>query len=316
MTKLIIQIPCYNEEDSLPKTLADLPREISGISKIEWLVIDDGSSDRTVEVARECGVDHIVRHPINLGLARAFATGLDACLRLKADIIVNTDADNQYDARDIPNLVAPILEGKADVVIGERPISSIQHFSFLKKRLQKFGSYVVRVASGTSIPDAPSGFRAMSRVAAMQTHVFSGHTYTLETIIQLGRKGLAITSVPIRTNADMRPSRLISSVASYVSRSAITILRIFMTYKPFSFFIVPGIFFLFGGFIIGLRYLFFYMTGSGMGHVQSLILSVIFSNVGFTFITFGLIADLISVNRKLLERVDFQVQMIMGKLEK
>jgi glycosyltransferase involved in cell wall biosynthesis len=313
MTKLIIQIPCYNEEDSLPITLTNLPREIPGVSKVEWLIVDDGSTDDTIRVARELGVDHIVQHPINLGLARAFATGLNASLMFGADIIVNTDADNQYDARDIPALIEPILTGRADIVVGERPIASIAHFSALKKLLQKFGSYMVRVASNTSIPDAPSGFRAISRRAAMQMHVFSEHTYTLETIIQAGRKGLAIISVPIHTNPDIRKSRLIPSVGSYVTHSALTILRIFMTYKPLTFFIIPGGILSTGGVLIGLRYLYYYFTGNGAGHIQSLILTVILLNFGFILIVLGLLADLISVNRKLLEKIDFQLQQLIER---
>lgn len=316
MTKLIIQIPCYNEQDTLSVTLKDLPRELPGISSVEWLIIDDGSQDETVRVARECGVHHIVRHSINLGLAHAFATGLDASLNLGADIIVNTDADNQYDARDIPLLIQPILDGKADIVVGERPISSIVHFSGVKKILQKFGSYVVRIASGTSIPDAPSGFRALSRRAAMQMHIFSEHTYTLETIIQAGHKGLAIISVPIHTNPDLRKSRLISSMFGYVSRSAMTILRIFMTYKPLVFFVSFGVFFLGAGLLLGLRFLFFfYVMGNGGGHLQSLILAMIFFNVGFMMVVLGLLADLISVNRKLLEKIDFQIQQLKDQMK-
>lgn len=311
MTKLIIQIPCYNEQDTLPITLRDLPRELPGIAKVEWLIIDDGSHDDTVRVARDCGVDHIVRHFNNLGLARAFATGLDAALNLGADIIVNTDADNQYDARDIPVLIQPILDGRADIVVGERPIATISHFSGVKKILQRLGSYVVRVASSTSVPDAPSGFRAMSRIAAMQTHVFSEHTYTLETIIQAGRRGLAITSVPIHTNPDLRKSRLISSMLSYVTRSALTILRIFMTYKPLAFFTAFGEAFLGAGILLGLRFLYLYMVGAGAGHVQSLILTVILLNAGFLVIVFGFLADLISVNRKLLERIDFRLYHLL-----
>jgi glycosyltransferase involved in cell wall biosynthesis len=316
MTKLIIQIPCYNEQETLPITLKDLPRELPGVSTVEWLIVDDGSTDETVRIAREHGVDHVARHPINLGLARAFATGLEASLNLGADIIVNTDADNQYDARDIPALIQPILDGKADIVVGERPISSIPHFSMVKKMLQRIGSHVVRIASDTSIPDAPSGFRAMSRRAAMQTHIFSDHTYTLETIIQAGRKGLAIVSVPIRTNPDLRKSRLIASMMGYVSRSAMTILRIFMTYRPLVFFIGLGSIFLGGGFLIALRYLFIYLLlDNGSGHIQSLILAVILFNIGFMFVVLGLLADLISVNRKLLERVDYNIQQLMDRMK-
>ena len=225
--KLIIQIPCYNEAKTLSIALSALPRTVPGFDTVEWLIIDDGSQDDTVEVARENGVDHVVRHTRNQGLARGFMTGLDACLRLGADVIVNTDADNQYNADDIPALIAPILEHRADIVVGARPIDTIEHFSPVKKMLQKLGSWVVRVASNTDIPDAPSGFRAMSRAAAQRLMVFNDYTYTLETIIQAGQKNMAITSVPIRVNEDLRPSRLVKSIPSYIKRSIVTIIRIF-----------------------------------------------------------------------------------------
>jgi glycosyltransferase involved in cell wall biosynthesis len=237
MTKLIIQIPCYNEERTLAIALAALPRSLPGIDRIEWLIIDDGSGDRTVEVARACGVDHIVRHPRNLGLARAFMTGLEAALKAGADIIVNTDADNQYEAADIPELLAPILQHRAELVIGARPITTTEHFSPVKKLLQKFGSWVVRRVSGTAVDDAPSGFRAISRAAATRLVVFNRYTYTLETIIQAGRQGMAIASVPVRTNEDLRPSRLVKSIRSYVQRSLQTILRISVIYSPGRFFV-------------------------------------------------------------------------------
>lgn len=217
--KLIIQIPCYNEASTLAIALAELPRDVEGFDKVEWLIINDGCTDNTVEVAKDNGVDHVVNFPRNCGLAKAFLAGVDACLRLGADIIVNTDADNQYCAADIPKLVAPLLDGKAEIVIGARPINDIEHFSPIKKVLQRFGSRIVRITSNTDIPDAPSGFRAMSRNAAMQLHVFNQYTYTLETIIQAGQKGIVTTSVPIRTNADLRPSRLVKSISSYVRRS-------------------------------------------------------------------------------------------------
>ncbi len=316
MTKLIIQIPSYNEATSLPIALQGLPREVAGISKVEWLVIDDGSEDGTAEVARLHGVDHVVRHAKNLGLARAFASGLEACIALGADIIVNTDADNQYDGRDIVKLVAPVLEGRADIVIGERPISSTAHFSFAKKILQKLGSFVVRLASNTSVPDAPSGFRAFSRRAAMQLHVFSDHTYTLETIIQAGHKGMAVLSVPIRTNDYLRPSRLISSTPRYVLRSATTILRIFMTYQPLVFFAIPATIFFIAGGALGLRYISYYLSGAGQGHIQSLILTTIFLGAGGLAAILGLLADLVSVNRKLLERIDARLFELNETLKK
>jgi len=228
--KLIIQIPCYNEADTLAIALAALPREVPGFDAVEWLIIDDGSTDDTVAVARANGVDHVIRHTRNQGLARGFMTGLDACLRLGADVIVNTDADNQYNADDIPALTKPILEHRADIVVGARPIETIKHFSPVKKMLQKLGSWVVRLASKTDIPDAPSGFRAMSRAAAQRLMVFNDYTYTLETIIQAGQKNMAITSVPIRINGDLRPSRLVKSIPSYIKRSIVTIIRIFIIY--------------------------------------------------------------------------------------
>lgn len=312
--KLIIQIPCYNEEESLPLTLKELPREIAGIDVVEWLVIDDGSKDGTVEVAKAYGVNHIVRHPQNQGLARAFMSGLEACIKLDADIIVNTDADNQYCAADIPKLIAPILSGKAQIVIGERPIESTIHFSYIKKMLQRLGSSVVRRISRTNISDAPSGFRAISIDAAMQLHVFSEYTYTLETIIQAGHKGIAITSVPIHTNDPTRSSRLISSILHYVIRSAITIIRIFITYQPFPFFVIPGLISLGAGFLLGLRFLYFFLNSAGQGHIQSLILTAILISVGGFLIVTGLLADLISVNRKLLERMDWQIQLLFQKI--
>jgi len=299
--KLIIQIPCYNEAGTLAIALAKLPRHVEGIDTVEWLIIDDGSTDDTVEIAKQNGVDHVIRHPKNLGLAKGFMTGINACLERGADIIVNTDADDQYNADDIPALVKPILEGRADFVIGARPISEIEHFSPIKKLLQKFGSWVVRKASRTNIPDAPSGFRAISRSAAQQLNVFSEYTYTLETIIQAGQKNMAIESVPVRVNEDLRPSKLVKSIPSYVKRSIFTIVRIFVVYKPFRFFSLIGLF-LFGvGFVIGLRYLYFYLTGGGGGHIQSLILASILIGMGFQTILVGFLADIIAVNRKLLE---------------
>ena len=311
MTKLIIQIPCFNEEKTLPATLLDLPRELPGVDCVEWLIIDDGSTDRTVEVAKAHGVDHIIRHLRNLGLARAFMTGLEACIQFGADIIVNTDADNQYVAADIPNLIAPILSGKAQMVIGARPIGSIESFSTLKKILQKIGSWFVRKLSNVDVPDAPSGFRALSREAAMQLHVFNEYTYTLETIIQAGHKRIAVTSVPIRTNPQLRPSRLIRSIPRYIFSSGLTMARIFMTYQPFNFFVIPGLVGLAIGILIGLRFLYFYLTSGGQGHIQSLILAAVLLSLGGFLVITGLLADLISVNRKLLEKIDWQLQKIL-----
>lgn len=310
MPKLIIQIPCYNEEQSLPIALAALPRKIAGIDSIEYLVIDDGSADNTVAVARENGVHHIVSLNVNRGLARAFMAGIDYCLRHGADIIINTDADNQYNAEDIPLLVGPILRHEAEIVIGARPIAETEHFSAAKKLLQKLGSWVVRIASGTRIPDAPSGFRAMTREAAMRLNVFDNYTYTLETIIQAGRKNMHITSVPVRTNADLRPSRLVSSIPRYVQRSLFTITRIFMTYRPFRFFALLGA----GAFAVGivpsLRFLYYYLDGHGSGHIQSLIYSVLFLGLAAVLLITGLLADLISINRQLLEDLRWRLREI------
>ena len=314
MTKVIIQVPCYNEEDALGITLAELPRVLPGVDRVEWLIIDDGSRDKTIEVAKAGGVDHVVRLPYHQGLAKAFLAGLDGCLKAGADIIVNTDADNQYRAADIPRLIAPILAGEAEIVVGARPIDQIEHFSPMKKLLQKFGSWVVRLASRTQIPDAPSGFRAMSRNAAMQLHVFNEYTYTIETIIQAGQKGMTITSVPIRTNGDLRPSRLVKSIPSYIRRSLLTILRIFVTYRPFQFFAAQGVVVFSAGFLIGLRFLYHFATGDGDGRVQSLILAALLMGIGFSLGVVGLLADLIAVNRQLLEKLDWRMQMLEEKL--
>ena len=312
--KLIIQLPCYNEAETLGITLAELPRSLPGFDQVEWLVIDDGSQDATVEVARQNGVDHVVSFSKNQGLARAFMAGLDAGLKLGADVIVNTDADNQYNADDIPLLVQPILDGKADVVIGARPISEIEHFPLIKKVLQKLGSLVVRLASRTEIPDAPSGFRAMSRDAAMRLNVFSDFSYTMETIIQAGQKNMAIMSVPIRVNEDLRPSRLVKSIPNYLSKSAMTIVRIFVVYKPFRFFMALGMVSFSAGFLIGLRYLYFYLfTEDAAGHIQSLILASILLGMGFQAFALAFIADLLAVNRRLMEDVQYRLR-VMGSL--
>ena len=300
--KLIIQIPCYNEAATLGITLRDLPRDVPGFERVEWLVIDDGSLDETSRVARAGGVDHIVRLPTNRGLARAFMAGLDASLHAGADVIVNTDADNQYNAADIPALVAPVLAGLADMVVGARPIEQIAHFSPLKKLLQRLGSRVVQLASNTRVPDAPSGFRAFSRAAALQLNVFNSYTYTLETIIQAGQKGMTVASVPVRVNADLRPSRLVRSIPQYLFRSTLTIGRIFLTYRPLRFFLTVSALLFIPGFLIGVRFLFeLFVRGRGQGHIQSLILTAILLLSSILFFVLGLLADLISVNRRLLE---------------
>lgn len=304
MTRLIIQIPCFNEAETLPATLADLPREITGIDVVEWLVVDDGSRDGTADVAREHGVDHIAQLPGNQGLARAFMAGLETSLSLDADIIVNTDGDNQYCAADIEKLVEPILWNEADVVIGARPIRTIASFSPMKKLLQRLGSWTVRVASGTSVPDAPSGFRAFSRNAARRLNVFNDYTYTLETLIQAGQAGMRVASVPIRTNDQTRESRLIRSIPRYVFRSATIIIRSFITYRPFRAFAVPGVLGLSGGLFLAFRFLWYYASTGGAGHIQSLILSALLLGIGFFLVTVGLVADLVSVNRRLLEKLN------------
>lgn len=313
MTKLIIQIPCYNEEATLGITLSELPRQLPGVDCVEWLVVDDGSRDRTVEVAKACGVDYIVHLPTNQGLAKAFMAGLEGALKAGADIIVNTDADNQYCAEDIPKLIQPILLKKAEIVIGARPILDIEHFSPTKKLLQKLGSWVVRLASQTDIPDAPSGFRAFSREAAMQLNVFNEYTYTLETIIQAGQKGMAITSVPIRTNGYLRPSRLVKSIPVYIKRSIFTIFRIFMTYKPLRFFLLLGGVPFTIGFGLGFRWLIYFLLGTERTRIPSLILAAILMLMGFQLWILGLVADLLAVNRKLLEEI--QLRMRRAEIE-
>ncbi|MDE6232960.1 MAG: glycosyltransferase family 2 protein [Lachnospiraceae bacterium] len=308
--KLIIQIPCYNEAETLEVALNDLPKHIDGIDEIEYLIINDGSKDNTVEVAKRWGVNYVVNFRRNKGLAMGFMAGMDACLRNNADIIVNTDADNQYAGSDIEKLVRPIINGETDIVIGERPIDQTEHFSPLKKKLQHFGSFVVRKASKSDIPDAPSGFRAYSREAAMRINVVNEYTYTLETIVQAGRTKIAQTSVPINTNPELRESRLFNSMFGYVKKSMLTILRAFMMYKPMRFFnIIGGIIFALGV-LLGIRYLVFFAMGNGGGHIQSLILTSILIFMGFQTILIGLLADLIASNRKLLEDVQYHVRKL------
>ncbi len=308
--KLIIQIPCYNEEKSLPVTLKDLPKKVEGFDKVEWLIINDGSTDDTVKIAKENGVDHVVNFTKNQGLARVFMAGLEACITFGADVIINTDADNQYNANDIPKLVKPILDGKADIVIGTRPIAKIKHFSPIKKLLQKLGSWTIRVASNTKVEDAPSGFRAITRDAAMKLNVFNGYTYTLETIIQAGSKNMSIVSVPIRVNEFLRPSRLIKSIPAYIKRSFITIFRIFVVYKPFRFFMTLGIILFIFGLIPGIRFLIYFFIEGGKGHIQSLILSAILLLMGALMSIVALIGELIAVNRRLLEDVQYRIRKI------
>ena len=306
--KLIIQIPCYNEAETLEIALNDLPRSIEGIDEIEYLIIDDGCTDDTVAVAKRWGVHHVVSFAQNKGLAKGFMAGLEACLKNGADIIVNTDADNQYCADDIPKLIRPILEHKADIVIGERPIDQTEHFSWIKKKLQHFGSWVVRKASNTDIPDAPSGFRAFSREAAMRVNVINDYTYTLETIVQARRNRIPITSVPVRTNPELRESRLFHSIWGYVKKSVLTIFRALMMYKPLYCFsivaVVPSLI----GFLIGIRFMVFYFMGRGAGHTQSLMLACTLLIIGFITFVIGMLADVISANRKILEDVQYQVK--------
>lgn len=308
--KLIIQIPCYNEAETLEIALNDLPKHIDGIDQIEYLIINDGSQDNTVEVAKNWGVNYVVNFKKNKGLAKGFMAGLDACLRNGADIIVNTDADNQYVGEDIEKLVRPILEGKADMVIGERPIDQTEHFSPLKKKLQHFGSWVVRKASKTDIPDAPSGFRAYSREAAMRMNVVNEYTYTLETIVQAGRNKIPLMSVPIRTNGELRPSRLFSSMFGYVKKSMLTIIRAFLMYKPLMFFASLGSIMSLLGVILGVRFLFYYFAGTGAGHIQSLILASMMIILGVMTVIVGLQGDIIAANRKLLEDIQYHVRKI------
>lgn len=306
--KLIIQIPCFNEAETLRIALDDLPKHIDGIDEIEYLIINDGSSDDTERVAREWGVQHVVHFKRNLGLAKGFLAGLDLALRNGADIIVNTDADNQYCGEDIEKLVRPILDKEADIVIGERPIDDIEHFSPIKKKLQHLGSFVVRKASKTDIPDAPSGFRAYSKHAAMRMNVNNEYTYTLETIVQAGRNKMAIMSVPIRTNPELRKSRLFNSIWGYIKKSILTILRAFLMYRPLAVFTWIAAIFMVGGVALGIRYIVFMVQGQGQGHIQSVILAMLLIVIGVQSFMMGLQADIISANRKLLEDIQFRTK--------
>lgn len=309
MKKLIIQIPCLNEAETLPATLRDLPRSISGIDRIEVLVIDDGSRDATVEVARAHGVHHIIGFRRRKGLAAAFTAGIDAALKLGADYIVNTDGDNQYAGQDIPTLLAPLLTGEADICIGDRNITELAHLSPSRKLLQRLGSWVVRQVSSTQVPDTTSGFRAYTRDAALRMTIVSEFSYTLESIIQAGKQRMAIAHVPVRTNVRTRESRLFDSVYSYVKKSGATIVRIYAMYEPLKVFTYIGLVIFGTGFAISVRFLYYYVTGSGTGHLQSLILSAVLLIVGFQVLLIGLLADVISGNRKLLEDLLYRVRL-------
>jgi glycosyltransferase involved in cell wall biosynthesis len=312
--KLIIQIPCWDEEDQLPTTLADLPREVPGVDAVEWLVIDDGSTDRTVEVAREHGVDHIVRLTNNKGLAAAFQAGIDAALKLGADIVVNTDADNQYNAADIPKLIEPILKGDADMVVGARPIANIEHFSPVKKRLQRLGSAVVRRASQTSVEDTTSGFRAYNREAALQVNVVSKFTYTLETIIQAGKMTVAIDHVPIATNPQTRESRLFPSMWAYVRRNGVAIFRIYAMYEPLRVFTAAAAVLGVGALVLWARFVISYVDGHGGGHVQSLILGAVLFIAAVQLAALGVVGDILAGNRVINQRILERVRRMELKL--
>ncbi|UCH73184.1 MAG: glycosyltransferase family 2 protein [Rhodospirillales bacterium] len=308
--KLIVQIPCLNEEETLPQTVSDIPRRISGVDRIEILIIDDGSTDRTVEIAREIGVDHIIRHRNRKGLARAFRTGIDACLRRGADIIVNTDGDNQYCGADIPKLIAPILQGRADIVVGDRQTQTVPHFSAFKKFLQRVGSRIVSRLSNTTVPDAVSGFRAMSRDAALHLNIVSPFSYTIEMLIQAGRKYMSVESVPIRTNPKTRESRLFRSIPKFLERSLTTMVRMYSMYRPLKVFFFIGLAITLFGMLPVVRFLYFFFTGDGAGHIQSLVLGGALLVIGFMAFMIGLVADLISFNRQLLEMTLEKVRRI------
>jgi glycosyltransferase involved in cell wall biosynthesis len=312
--KLVIQIPCYNEETTLAQTLEDLPDRLPGIDQIERLVVDDGSADRTAEVAQSLGVEHLVRHRCNQGLATAFLTGLEAALRAGADIIVNTDGDNQYRGQDVARLIQPILEGRADIVVGDRGVAALEHFSPTKRLLQRLGSWVVKTAAGIPVPDATSGFRAFTREAALRLTVLSDHTYTLETLIQAGARRMAVVFVPIQTNPQTRESRLIRSIPYFLALSAVTIIRFYTMYSPLRVFTMTGAVFVAGSLVLGLRFLYFLVQGTGMGHVQSLILAAILAIVGFQVLLIGLIADLVRMNRKMMEEALYRLRR--GELER
>jgi glycosyltransferase involved in cell wall biosynthesis len=312
--KLIVQIPCLDEETTLPATLAELPREVEGFDEVEWLVVDDGSTDATVQVAREHGVDHIVRLTSNRGLAAAFQAGLDAALKLGADVVVNTDADNQYSAADIPALVRPILDGRADMVVGDRGTATIEHFTPGKRRLQRLGSWVVRQASGTAVPDTTSGFRAYNREAAIQVAVVSNYTYTLETIIQAGKLLVATDHVPVRTNPGTRPSRLFPSMPAYVRRNALAIARIYSQYEPLRVFMTLALILFVLAMIPWTRFVIAYLGGDGRGHVQSLILGAVLFNASVVLAALGIIGELLFAQRMMAQRIFERVRRIELRL--
>ncbi|MGW8251316.1 MAG: glycosyltransferase family 2 protein [Anaerolineales bacterium] len=309
--KLIIQIPCYNEAQTLPQTVQALPRELPGVDQIEYLVVDDGSTDDTVHIARKVGIHHIVRLPRHSGLAVGFVVGLENSLKQGADLIVNTDADNQYQAEDIQRLVTPILEGRADLVVGDRGVGTLQNFSPLKRRLQRMGSWVIARASGVKTPDATSGFRAISREAALRTLVLSEYSYTLETLIQAGARRMSVEYVPVRTNPQTRPSRLMRSIPHYIANSAATILRAYTMYRPLRVFTFLGLTMIAAGLYLGLRFFYLnYIVGAGTGLIQSVILSAALLIVGFQVLLIGLVADLIAFNRKILEEVLYRLRSL------
>jgi glycosyltransferase involved in cell wall biosynthesis len=308
--KLIVQIPCYNEEETLPATFNDIPKQFDGVEVVEIMIIDDGSTDKTIEVAKALGVHHIIINKKNRGLARTFRTGLNECLKLGADIIVNTDGDNQYAGWDIPKLIQPILDGKADVVVGDRNTSNVAHFSPLKKLLQKVGSGVVKRLSGVRVPDAVSGFRAYSRDAALQLNIVSPFSYTIEALIQAGKKHMAVTSVPVETNAKTRESRLFSSIPKFIERQLTTIVRMYAMYQPLKVFFFIGLTLSLLGIIPIVRFMYFYFTGEGDGHIQSLIMGGVLTILGFISFLIALLADLMNFNRQLIEQTLEKVRRI------
>jgi glycosyltransferase involved in cell wall biosynthesis len=314
--KLIVQIPCFNEEETLPATFNDIPKQIDGVDVVEILIVDDGSTDKTIEVAKKLGIHHIIVNKKNKGLARTFRTGINECLKLGADIIVNTDGDNQYAGWDIPKLIQPILEGKADIVVGDRNTSKVAHFSPFKKFLQWIGSYVVKTLSGVNVPDAVSGFRAYSRDAALQLNIVSPFSYTIEALIQAGKKHMAVTSVPVETNAKTRESRLFSSIPKFIERQLTTIVRMYSMYQPLKVFFLIGLTLSLLGAIPIIRFMYFYFLGDGDGHIQSLILGGVFVILGFISFLIALLADLMNFNRQLIEQTLEKVRRIELELNK